>query len=158
MWNGVGGKIEACETPRESILREIEEETGIILESIEFKGLVTWSIDRIRVGGMYTYLAELPENYCYKTPIKTDEGILDWKDINWILDPENRGVASNIPRSIEMIINKPECNEYRCIYENDQLIKFETREINESIEYISDNKILEKEIFSMYYEEGHGIK
>lgn len=158
MWNGVGGKIEANETPRKSIIREIGEETGIILDSVEFKGLVTWSLNRTKVGGMYVYLVELPEDYIYETPIKTDEGILDWKAMNWILDPENRGVAVNIPRSIEQIINESECNEYRCIYEDGQLIQFETRKINEDIEYIRDGKIIEEQIFSMYFEEGHGIR
>jgi 8-oxo-dGTP diphosphatase len=158
MWNGVGGKIEPNETPRESIMREVAEETGIILETIEFKGLVTWLVDGIRVGGMYTYLAQLPDNYAYETPVKTDEGILDWKDLNWILNPENRGVAYYIPKCIEKIIHESNCHDYRCVYENGQLIQFETDEVHAGIEYITDHRSLEEQILGRYFEEARGIR
>lgn len=104
-WNGVGGKLEQGEQPRPSMLREIDEETGIDGLSIQFKGLITWtnSIGN-GFGGMYLYLADLPEDYMYKVPRKTDEGLLDWKEIDWILHPENLGVASNIPSCLEKIL------------------------------------------------------
>lgn len=157
MWNGVGGKLEPGETPRESIIREIAEETGISVSSIAFKGLVTWSVDRHRVGGMYTYFAELPEDYPFETPVKTEEGILDWKELNWILDPANRGVAYNIPKCIERIVAEDSsCAEYRCFYEAGQLVKFEIIELAADIEDITDSKIIEERIFKRYYEEGHG--
>lgn len=41
IWNGVGGKIEMGETPLEGVLREVEEETGLQIEQIEYKGTVT---------------------------------------------------------------------------------------------------------------------
>ncbi|MDT2305198.1 hypothetical protein P7H21_16295 [Paenibacillus larvae] len=40
---------------------------------------------------MYLYKACLDKSVTYETPLKTREGILDWKDITWILHPENRG-------------------------------------------------------------------
>ncbi|WP_199621275.1 NUDIX hydrolase [Paenibacillus alkalitolerans] len=122
VWNGVGGKLEPNETARESILREVTEETGIVLDSIQFKGIGTWYINGKVIGGMYTYFAELPPDFLYETPIKTTEGILDWKDIQWILHPENRGVVNNIPRSIERIIHEPACFEHRCFYEDGRLV------------------------------------
>src|SRR5690554_5924792 len=114
VWNGVGGKIEPNETAKHSALREIKEETGIVLDFIQFKGIVTWYVDGKGVGGMYVYFAELPSDFCYETPIKTVEGILDWKNIEWILHPENKGLATNIPKSIEKIISDSNCFEYRC--------------------------------------------
>jgi len=93
-WNGVGGKIEAGETPLAGILREIKEETGILLTEAIYKGRVTWNVDGQREGGMYAYFAELPDTYEYPTPIKREEGILDWKNIDWILHPKNSGVAN----------------------------------------------------------------
>jgi 8-oxo-dGTP diphosphatase len=37
LWNGVGGKIEQGETAKVSVLREIEEETELILDDVVFK-------------------------------------------------------------------------------------------------------------------------
>ena len=97
-WNGVGGKIEQGETPRASMHREMLEETGLDLDSISFIGFITWSSTVGNVpGGMYIYEAKLPEGESYPTPKATEEGILDWKELEWVLHPENRGVASNLP-------------------------------------------------------------
>jgi 8-oxo-dGTP diphosphatase len=96
VWNGVGGKIEKEETPLECVLREVREETGIKLDKVkvEYKGTVTWSVDDSYTGGMYAFIAEIPETFDYPTPIKTVEGILDWKDLSWILHPQNLGMAN----------------------------------------------------------------
>jgi len=56
-WNALGGKIEPNENPRSSALREFKEESGIILDDIHFKGIVTWIVDGKWVGGMYVYFA-----------------------------------------------------------------------------------------------------
>jgi len=147
VWNGVGGKIEPEENPRESVLREVVEETGLVLKSINFKGIVTWIVDGNWVGGMYTYVAELPENILYETPIKTSEGILDWKDINWIIHPENKGVVNNIPKILMRLINGSGCFEHRCFYRDGQLVKDEFLEIEEEIEFITDKGMIEEKIF-----------
>ena len=39
-WLGIGGKLEAGETPEECLKREVQEETGYELNSYEFRGLV----------------------------------------------------------------------------------------------------------------------
>lgn len=106
IWNGVGGKIDAGEDAKISIQREIEEETGIMveLEEIVEKGIVTWHEGDIDYGGMYVYLAKVPNDLAYDTPIVTDEGILDWKEINWILDKNNDGVGECIPHFLPMLL------------------------------------------------------
>ncbi|WP_051541216.1 NUDIX hydrolase [Caldalkalibacillus mannanilyticus] len=88
-WNGVGGKIEAEETPLHSCQREIQEETGlhIDLRDIHFRGVVTWNHE----GGMYVFVARSD------TPlvVSGQEGKLEWKSLSWIMDS---GLAvSNIP-------------------------------------------------------------
>ena len=45
------------------------------------------------LGDTYAIIAELSKSYLYNTPIKVDEGILDWKDISWIHYPNNLGIA-----------------------------------------------------------------
>lgn len=93
-WNGLGGKIENGESPLECVLREVYEEAEIQLEHAECKGIVSWTKSGGSKGGMYVFVAELPEAIHYETPKKTDEGIIDWKEISWIIHPENRGVAA----------------------------------------------------------------
>lgn len=41
-YNGVWGKLEAWETPQECVIREIEEETGLIAKNPDFKGMITF--------------------------------------------------------------------------------------------------------------------
>lgn len=115
-WNGIGGKLENGETPRESMIRELYEETQLTTYRLQYKGMITWMVDGKNYGGMYTYLAEVPDQLEYNTPIKTDEGILDWKTIEWVTHPSNQGIAANIPESIDKILNDPNCYEHHCMY------------------------------------------
>lgn len=43
-WNGVGGKIHANETPLDCMIREAQEETGLMLSQFEPRGILTWEI------------------------------------------------------------------------------------------------------------------
>lgn len=135
-WNGVGGKIEENEQPRPSMLREIREETGIEDVDITFKGLITWTTgERRDFGGLYLYLADIPEEHRYPTPIKTAEGILDWKEIRWIMHPENAGVASNIRTSLEQVLNEKQCNNYHSIFAGSRMVDQIVTPIDPNIEY-----------------------
>lgn len=126
-WNGVGGKLEPDETPETGIIREVFEETGIRLERASFKGVVTWLVDGEREGGMYLFMAELPRNRAtLETPIKTEEGILDWKPIDWIMHPANTGVASNIPRFLPAMLRDDRAYRHHCVFENGRLTQFES--------------------------------
>ncbi|MDQ0116276.1 NUDIX hydrolase [Paenibacillus harenae] len=134
-WNGIGGKIEQGESPRESMLRELEEETGIAPLSLHFKGIISWKSEMTgEYGGMYTYVAELHEGYAYETPFKTDEGILDWKTIDWIMHPSNEGVAANIPLFLPSILEDPDCYEHCTIYKDDELIAHYSHPIETTVE------------------------
>ena len=41
-WIGIGGKFEEGESPFDCIMREVREETGFILNKVEYRGLVTF--------------------------------------------------------------------------------------------------------------------
>jgi 8-oxo-dGTP diphosphatase len=114
--NGVGGKLEANETPLECIIREVFEETGMKLNEVKYKGTVTWEFDGVFIGGMYAFIAEVPNNLIYETPKKTCEGILDWKNISWVLDPQNTGVAKNLPIFLPKMLNDNCLYEHRCFF------------------------------------------
>jgi len=115
IWNGVGGKLEPGEKPKACALREIYEETGIQLTDVQDKGVVTWNSE----GGMYVFIATLPPDFTYITPKVTDEGILDWKPIPWLIDARNGGIAQHIKRALTRFFDDPENYEHRC-YFNDE--------------------------------------
>lgn len=116
-WNGIGGHIEPGETPDEGARRELWEETGIKLDNLMCLAEVGWIIsdDLTTLGGMYCYLGELDPKYKIKTPIKTEEGIVDWKKIDWILDKENTGIPDNIPTFLPPML-QGEFKRYLCKY------------------------------------------
>ncbi|EAC7884816.1 8-oxo-dGTP diphosphatase [Listeria monocytogenes] len=123
-WNGVGGKIEQGEALLESIKREITEETGISSKDYEIRdiGEMKWFVDGENLGGMYLFLATLPDNYTYPTPRATDEGILDFKKRAWILNPENTGVVNNLPYIIQHAPKAPLRIEVSTNYQENTLL------------------------------------
>ncbi|WEG10897.1 8-oxo-dGTP diphosphatase [Pullulanibacillus sp. KACC 23026] len=132
-WNGVGGKLEENETPIEGILREVKEETHLELQQdlVQYKGKVTWyDVNGTFYGGMYLFLAEIPESMRYATPVKTAEGILDWKSLDWLLHPQNKGVA-DVKRFFETMIHDAHPYDYRCLYDEDLLVDVEKVKIVE---------------------------
>lgn len=147
-WNGVGGKVEKKESPRLSMMREIVEETQIDPPNLDFKGLITWTTEGgSEFGGMYLYLVELPHNYDYETPINTDEGILDWKEIDWILHPQNQGIASNIPSCLEKVLYDNQCYNHHSIFKNGTMID----QISEVIDpVIERDDMLREDYLSRY--------
>lgn len=152
-WNGVGGKLEGNETPRESMIRELYEETRIQECDLTFKGLITWTSNGKNLGGMYLYVAEVPEDYIYVTPIKTDEGILDWKSTEWILAKGNTGIAANIPASLELILHDPNCYEHHCTYQDGKLLQHSSVEIRS---WVETNEELRATVFEKYLHTSHG--
>lgn len=73
-WIGVGGKFEYGESPEECLLREVWEETGLLLKKYQFRGLVTFVSDEW--GTEYMHLFTATE---YEGEMKeSEEGELIW--------------------------------------------------------------------------------
>lgn len=120
-WNGLGGKIKPGETPRASIQREMMEEAAIDLreaQELRFTGLVTWdfSDDPARNSGMYAFLARVAPDYPIWPDRQIAEGLLSWKPLDWVCDPGNSSVVSNIPRFLPSMLNSSGRQEYCCFY------------------------------------------
>lgn len=41
-WNGLGGKVDPGETPEECVIREVQEECGLMIRNPMFKGILTF--------------------------------------------------------------------------------------------------------------------
>lgn len=98
-WNGVGGKLDANETPLECITRETQEETGLKVDSYVDRGVLTWHVDGEDRGGVHLFTADISKEQLlkYPTPIRfCHEGVLDWKHFDWVMHEENSGVVDNI--------------------------------------------------------------
>ena len=75
-WIGVGGGFEKDESPEECLLREVREETGLLLDSWRFRGVVTFISDEWETEYMYLFTADR----WHGTMIDCDEGVLEWVD------------------------------------------------------------------------------
>lgn len=128
-WNGLGGKLEKGTDPNpvEGVLREILEESGIEdpkkVLSLSSCGVMEWynmykyvdgeyhsikdESEARDVKGMYLFVADVSDVirslYLGDTPKKFDEGILDWKKLDWILDSDNLGVIKNVRETLRLI-------------------------------------------------------
>lgn len=82
-WLGVGGKLMPNETADECFIREVSEETGIVLlnDQITLRGIVDFKSDKYEAERMYLYTASVTSDW-YNPDC--NEGELKWinkKDI-----------------------------------------------------------------------------
>lgn len=73
-WIGVGGHFEPGESPEECLLREVKEETGLILTAWKFRGIVTFVSDQWDTEYMCLFTADGFEGEI----LPCNEGTLEW--------------------------------------------------------------------------------
>ena len=81
-WLGIGGHLEAGETPEACILRECREETGLTLLDPRYRGIVRFRSDVFPDEDMYLFTATRFEG----EQIPCDEGELAWIDKSRLLE------------------------------------------------------------------------
>lgn len=75
-WVGIGGKFEPKESPEECNLRETFEETGLILQTARYCGIVTFVSNEWETEYMHIFHSD---NFT-GTVKECDEGNLEWVD------------------------------------------------------------------------------
>ena len=80
-WIGVGGHVENGETPEECLLREVKEETGLVLTAYRLCGLVTFLSDACEPELMCVFTADAFDGEL----IECDEGELAWVEKSDVL-------------------------------------------------------------------------
>ena len=81
-WIGIGGKFEDGESPHECVRREALEETGLVLEQLRFRGIVTFVSDVWETEYMHLFTCTGYSG----TEHPCDEGVLEWIDKKALYD------------------------------------------------------------------------
>ena len=120
MWNALGGHLEEGEDIESCAKREIYEESGIKVDEVTLYSVSTWNYDDDEI---YVYLSEIDNFDEKKLPYKFNEGIIDFKDIDWIIDEKNYGIIPDLRLFIEDIKLNRKRN-YHLIYDNSKLVDY----------------------------------
>jgi 8-oxo-dGTP diphosphatase len=82
-WNGLGGKLEPGETPEECAVREVFEESGLVVRQLCLKGLLTFpGFSNDEDWYAFVFVINEFEGQLVESP----EGVLHWVDDEEILN------------------------------------------------------------------------
>jgi 8-oxo-dGTP diphosphatase len=134
LWNGVGGHIEFGETPHEACLREVHEETGFLLPSAQFIGILTWQGFEINDGGLVLFKAAAPD----KNLAVCSEGLLSWQSLDFLY--RSPKVVANLNHCSPHFMNGAPPLEYRFIYHNNRIVSHTIRHIPQEMSQMHLNR------------------
>lgn len=76
-WIGIGGKLEYGESPFDCVRREVLEETGLTLNSLSYRGIITFVSNEFGTEYMHLFTSN---SFSGNIPDENDEGKLEWID------------------------------------------------------------------------------
>ena len=81
-WVGIGGKFEEGESPEECMKREVFEETGLIVKTYRYRGIITfvsdkWGTEHMHLFHVSGFSGELHD---------CNEGVLQWVPVEKVMD------------------------------------------------------------------------
>ena len=120
-WLGIGGKFEEGESPEECIIREVKEETGLILKSYKLRCIVTYTSNKWETEYIYVFTS----NDFTGEQIECDEGDLQWIDKNEVIKL-NTWEGDRI--FVEKIQKDNTFFTVKFIYDEEKLVKYSLNE------------------------------
>lgn len=115
-WIGVGGKFENGETPFDCARREILEETGLVAEKLQYRGIVTFVSNEYATEYMHLFTCK---DFSGDLKKDCDEGNLEWIKKNDVLAlPSWEGDKI----FLNLIEKEPEFFSLKLVYEGDKLV------------------------------------
>ncbi len=118
-YNGIGGHVERDEDVYSAALREIREETGLVVEALRLVGLINIDGDQPAGIMLFVFVAESQSG----EPIASDEGSLEWiardqlPQVDLVED-----LPVILPRALDLPRNAPPFFAHYDYDENEQLI------------------------------------
>ncbi len=89
-WLGLGGRVEAKESPMEAARREVLEESSLILDELIYQGLMTFNYEDRETEYIFVYRGTLPEHLDdlveEAKSFDSPEGELEWINIEEVLN------------------------------------------------------------------------
>lgn len=116
-WIGIGGHMEDGESPEECVVREVREETGLVLKEFRYRALVTFTSDLYETEYMHLFTADIFEGAITDN---CEEGELEWIESDKVMElPMWEGDRMFIP-----LIKDDDTGFFsmKLIYESDKLV------------------------------------
>ena len=115
-WVGIGGKLEEGESPFDCARREITEETALIADKLNYRGIVTFVSDLYGTEYMHLFTCDKFSG----TPKKScDEGIAEWIKIE---DVKNLPIWEGDKIFLDLISEDVSFFSLKLVYLGDKLI------------------------------------
>ena len=114
---GIGGKFETGESPEECIVREVKEETGLLLKSYKLRGIITYTFTNYESEYMYVFTSKEFEGNL----LECNEGDLSWVDKDKVLN-------LNLWEGDKIFLKELDKDNVfftmKCEYDSDKLVKY----------------------------------
>ena len=83
-WNALGGKLERAETPEECVIREVKEESGLVIKNPKLVGILTFpGFNQEEDWYVYVFAAK---DFTGNLKRESEEGILEWVNDSKLLE------------------------------------------------------------------------
>lgn len=119
-WIGIGGHMKKNETPEECVRREIIEETGLTVEDLKLRGVLTFILPSWGNELTFLYTASTKE----EVSRECSEGVLKWIPVDEVMElPLWEGDRTFLP----LLKEEKDCFSMKLVYdEEDHLLHCHT--------------------------------